>query len=182
VLSIFERTSIAISSFSALLSLVGLLFVGIQVRRAAKQAKEAANAQQEEWIRRRKQATIEFLTNTMTLSNELKTALPYLDRTPSAATRLIARADKDEAIAKAIRSYLDYLENVATGVNEGVLDVGVVDRANGGRIIDMATNYASYIQHRRGMLNDPQLYIELEQLAAEIRNRRGSSSGLPVRK
>jgi hypothetical protein len=56
----------------------------------------------------------------------------------------------------------------------GVLDIGVVDRANGGRIIDMATNYMSYIEDRREMLNDPQLYVELERLAVEIRKRRES--------
>lgn len=71
-----ELASTTISAFSALVSLVGLLFVGVQVRRAAKQAKEAAKAQLEEWVRRKRLATIEFLTSTMSLNTDLKAALP----------------------------------------------------------------------------------------------------------
>jgi hypothetical protein len=171
-MTLYEWLSTAIACVAAAISLVAVIFVGYQVRSAVIQAKQAGRAQQEEWVRQRKRATIEFLTSTMALNRSLKAELPYLDRTAAKAMVLIERANDDLQVEQAIRAYLDYLENVATGVNEGVLDIAVVDRANGGRIVDMAQNYRSYIDRRRIALDDEKLYIELEELAKVIRVRR----------
>jgi Domain of unknown function (DUF4760) len=170
--SSFERASLVVACITTVLNLVAVSFVGLQVRQAARQASKTTEDQQLEWVRGRKQATIEFIMSTVQLNKELKAALPFSDRDPTKAQALLEAAEKDTAVAGSIRAYLDYLEYVAAGVNEGVLDLGMVDSMSGGRIVDVARNYRPYIERRRQEFQSTTLYLELERLAAAIRSRR----------
>ena len=167
--------SLIVAIATGLVNLSAAIFVGFQVRLAALQHRNSSDLQQRQWDMERKRATIDFILSTIELRKKLKAALPDFDRSPGTAARVIEQAESDSEAAMAIGSYLDYLENFATGVNLGVLDIEVADRNGGGRIMAMADNFKPFIEkHRKGM-NAPGLYGELEMLAANIRQRRSQA-------
>jgi hypothetical protein len=173
----FEFWSIGVASAATVINLAAVLFVGVQVRQAAVQSRRATLAQQEEWVKARKRATVEFYMSTEPLNSRLKAALPFLDRNAEAAAEFLEAAERDPDAAAAIRAYLDYLETLAAGANEGVLDLSTIDRMTGSRIVAVAANYAPYIERRRGELGAPGLYRELERLAELIAAHRARGSG-----
>jgi hypothetical protein len=178
----FEELSVVVAATGVVVNALAAGFVGLQVRLAAKQsrlaadtARQAAADEKREWDRRRQGATVSFITSTMQLNKDLKAALPFLDRDPERAAEFIERAESEPVVANAIRAYLDYLENIATGVNMEVLDLDVVARMQGGRITAVARNYAPYIAARRRDLQSTTLYSEVEELARRIEARRRTS-------
>jgi hypothetical protein len=154
---------------TAIGGLGSLIFVGVQLRRGAIETRNAALAEEKERLRQRKRQTIEAVAATARYRQEMKTALPWNDRDAATVRAFLDEAENDDKARSAIRAYLDYLEMLAVGVNEGVLDVDTLARIHGGRIVAIAANYAGYIDRRREEMGSVTLYSELELLADSIR-------------
>lgn len=71
---------LVIAAAGVLVSMVGLIFVGVQVRRAAAASRRAAVEQELERERLRRKETIEAVTATSQHREKLKGALPWNDR------------------------------------------------------------------------------------------------------
>jgi hypothetical protein len=167
-----------LAGVTAILGLGSLIFVGIQVRRGATETRHAALAEEAERLRQRKRETINAVAATAKYRQEMKSALPWNDRDAATVKAFLAEAENDDKARHAVRAYLDYVEMLAAGVNEGVFDLSTLARMQGGRIVAIAANYSDYIDRRRGELNSPTLYSELTALAEEIsrtRQQPGSS-------
>jgi hypothetical protein len=67
---------------------------------------------------------------------------------------------------------LNLFELLATGVRTDVFDLLVVERAAGGRILGIASNYRPWIEQRRKLLHAPRLYQEIEWLAEQVEKHR----------
>jgi len=153
---------------TAVLGLGSLIFVGIQVRQSAIETRNAALAEEAERIRERKRDTLAAISATVKYRQEMKSVLPWNDRDAGTVRVFLAEAENDDKARHAVRAYLDYMEMLAVGVNEDVLDISTLARMQGGRIVAIATNYADYIDRRRRELKSPTLYSELTTLAGEI--------------
>jgi hypothetical protein len=164
-MSLFEWMTTTLGGVTAVLGLASLIFVGIQVRQNAIEARNAALAEEAERLRQRKRETMAAISATARYRQEMKSVLPWNDRDAATVRVFLDEAENDDQARHAVRAYLDYMEMLAVGVNEGVLDISTLARMQGGRIVAIVTNYADYIDRRRRELNSPTLYCELTTLS-----------------
>lgn len=169
---------ITLGILSIVVAGLGLLFLALQVRLQTKQAREAAEDQQAERVRLRKQSTLEFATSTFEVRSALRAQLP--DDYDAAAitamlTDVIAGTDARQPL---ILQYLAYAEIFAIAISARVHDVEMADSLFGNRLIAVATNYSPYIEHRRRTTEVRATFCrELEWLAAEIEDFRTAGGG-----
>jgi hypothetical protein len=164
----FERLSL-VAAFTAIAVNV-IVFVAFvwQLRYLGKQVRDASTATQLDHDRRRKQATIEFYTDLLTMRAALSDHVPY-DRDAAAVAELLTRAANGDDIAtRAILEHLSLYELFAAGVRTDVFDFSVAWRTAGNRIVAIMDNYRPWIDERRVILGQPGLYYELEWLAKEV--------------
>lgn len=173
-MSVYESISSAVALVAAVGGLFGVFFVGAQVRQGAKNTKEATEARQREWDLRRREASMQFYTMTLSSRQKLKTRLPP-DRDATAIDSFVRAAESDPAKLDVIRTHLSYYEMLATGVLSGVFDEEIVDRFGGGPIIAAWINYEPWVNARRIEFNAPSMFEELEELAQKLADRRGVS-------
>ena len=170
----YEWTSSIISTIAALINLGALVFISMQVRHVMTESRKAANSQEAERARQRRRDTIDAVMATSRQHARLKSALPWNERDPEVVRLFLDEAEKDHVKRSAVREYLDYLELMAVGVVEEVLDLETITRMSGGRIIAVADNYAPYIERRRLELSSPSLYSEIQAMASLIRTKKES--------
>lgn len=164
--------SLVVSLFAALGGFAAAIFVGVQVRQAARNTKEGTKARQREWDLRRRQATLEFYQSTLESRENRRTRLPP-DRDAVGIARFLEEAKTDTAKLDTIRTHLSFYEMLATGVNAEVLDLGVVDAFGGGPILAAWRNYWPWIEERRLEFKAPSMFEEFECLASKIAHLRG---------
>jgi Domain of unknown function (DUF4760) len=115
--------------------------------------------------RQKKQSTIEDFGDTYLLCRyeiEAKYGLEPI----IAAT--VAQIDSDHERRAALNKLLGTLEHMAVGVNTGVYDRDVVYRMSAGSMIGLRHRLHHYIEHRRKVLNQPNLFIEYERLTNDF--------------
>jgi len=149
-------------AFGALLSQVYLL------RKQIRTADEAFGIEQ---VRSRKQSTLEFLAATVERRQKLSRELP-VEIDHAASQRVLEVWDHDEDARRPVYEFLDFYEMLATGVNSGIFDLEVVDRASGSRIIRIHESYGELIEKLRAEQERPRMYEELQGLAATIGSMR----------
>ncbi len=140
-MSAFERLSIVVAVSGLAINLVA--FVGLiwQVRILVRQLRQDREATDRDHDRRQRQATLDFYAVTLDKMAELRSTLPY-DRDEAGIREMLSRVTgEDDEIGKAITEYLSLFELLATGVRTGVFDLPVLNRAAGGRIRAIASNY-----------------------------------------
>jgi hypothetical protein len=150
------------------ISFAGLVFLGVQVGLARQALKETAVAQQQEWERQRKKASIDAIVATSKYREALKAVLPWNDRDPEEMANFLKSAGGDHAKLMPIREYLNHLEDIAVGVKQGVFDLETISMLEGSHIIDVAASYAPYIESVRHELRRSTIYEGIEYLAKLI--------------
>lgn len=163
--------SLLIAFGSMIAGVWAVVYVGRQVKQGAENTKAATEERVKEAAQRRREETMRFYMASVEAREHHETYLPG-DREAEKIAALIESAPDDPAIDPAIRVYLSYLEILAIGVNEEVLDIGIVDLFAGGALIAVVTNYKKWIDQQRANLRSPTLYLELEKLAGKIQTRR----------
>ncbi|SEQ87475.1 DUF4760 domain-containing protein [Streptomyces radiopugnans] len=162
----YERWSLA-ASFGTLLVSV-LAFGGL-----AWQLLMLSRTTRLDHDRRRKQATMEYLTATMDRRRQLREEGIPDERDQRAVSRLIARATAgDEAAAGLIAAYLTTYNSLGVGARSDAFDLQVIDQAWGGSIIATWEGYLPWIEGRRQVRGEPRLYEDLEWLAVHMTPRR----------
>lgn len=78
--------------------------------------------------------------------------------------------DSDEDIRAALISILNYLECIALGISEGILDEFFIREFFKGIFINYLNDYDFYIQYRRKKYNNANMWIKFTQLASKWRN------------
>lgn len=152
---------------------LGLLFVAQQVRLARQEGRQAEQTREAELLRRRRQATLDFYSDTIQVRRD-RGPIPTDTDTESIRSLILRlQQGKDAQLRGPIARRLSYHEILGTGVRAGIFDLEVADMLAGGRIIKLFENYYPWIQDRRETLGRPSLYQELEWLAGELAGRRG---------
>jgi hypothetical protein len=123
--------------------------------------------------RRRKQATMEYLTANMDRRKAFfDEGIPH-ERDHEAVTALINLSRSgDEPTTKLITSYLTTFNFLAVGAQSDAFDRSVIDEAWGGLIIAVWENYRPWVEDQRRRHGEPRVWENLEWLAGTIPPRR----------
>jgi len=159
----------AAETITAVINLAALAFLGAQVMFARRALKETSQAQQDEWDRQCKKASIDVSISTAQYRDELKAFLPWNDRDPEGVAAFLKAVHGDHEKLSPVRRYLNHLEDIAVGVKQGVFHVETISMLQGSRIIDTVANYMPYIRNIRQELGRPEIYMYLEELAGLLK-------------
>lgn len=159
----------AAETVTAVISLAALVFLGAQVMLARRALKETSKAQQAEWDRQCKKASIEVSISTARYREELKEFLPWNDRDPEEVASFLKVTNGDHEKLSPVRRYLNHMEDIAVGVKQGVFHLETISMLQGSRIIDTVANYEPYIKYVRQELRRPGIYMYLEELAERLK-------------
>jgi hypothetical protein len=148
---------------------VGLSFVAVQMRLGRKGAARAQLAQSEELVRRKRQATLEFLYTTADHRRSLHRGIPD-DFDEMESRQFAARAlAGDLDLSTRLNAYFAYLEIVATGVSSGIYDLETVDSTIGQRMGRAWENYRDFLlEMRAGASKSGSRYRELEWIIGKL--------------
>ncbi|MPY63273.1 DUF4760 domain-containing protein [Streptomyces spongiae] len=137
--------------------------------------------------RRRKQATMEYLTANMDRRKALFDEGIPDERDHEATAALINRSlSGDDQATKLITSYLTTFNFLAVGAQSDAFDREVIDEAWGGLIIAVWNGYRPWAEAQRKEHGEPRVWDNLEWLAGQMEPRRsviptGGSGNLPPR-
>ncbi|MGW4980589.1 DUF4760 domain-containing protein [Streptomyces mirabilis] len=135
--------------------------------------------------RRRKQATMEYLTANMDRRKALFDQGIPIERDHEAIAALVSLSLSGDAEAtKLIAAYLTTFNFLAVGAQSDAFDRDVIDEAWGGLIISVWNNYRPWIEVQRQEHGEPRVWENLEWLASKMTPRRsvvpaGGSGNLP---
>jgi hypothetical protein len=157
---------LALSFGTLAVTLLGLAAVYLQIR-------GAAASQRADHERQRKQATIDAYSTSFGARTLIQDRLPN-DRDFTAVREFCPDAnDTDHPNFRLVVAHLNYWENFATGVHEGVY-LKVVDNLAGDRVIGAWKSYEQFILGRRMAFGSVRVWDGLEKLAndlVELRSR-----------
>src|SRR5689334_17908215 len=129
---------------TTVINFAALVFLGGQVMFARQALKAAAVAQQQEWERQRKKASIDASVSTAKYREALKAVLPWNDRDREEVAAFLKKAAGNHAKLTPVREYLNHLNDIGVGVKQGVFDLDTIAMLEGSRIIDVVESYAPY--------------------------------------
>lgn len=162
----YERWSLIVSSGALFVSVVAFGGLAWQLRMLSR-----STAQDHD--RRRKQATMEYLTAIMDRRKVLYDEGIPDERDEAAVSELIARARSgDRPAVKLITSYLTTFNYLGVGARTDAFDRAVIDQAWGGLVIAVWSHYRPWVETQRTERGEPRLYEDLQWLADGMTPRR----------
>ncbi|MEU6777455.1 DUF4760 domain-containing protein [Streptomyces sp. NPDC046759] len=119
--------------------------------------------------RRRKQATMDYLTANMNLRKALfEDGMPLERDHRGISDRINRSLSGDDEETKRITAFLTTYNFLAVGAEVDAFDRDVIHKAWGGFIIAVWNNYRPWIEAQREEHGAPSMYENLEWLAAKI--------------
>jgi len=76
-----------------------------------------------------------------------------------------------------LHNFLSEYEYIATGVNNNVFNLKIIDELMGSGILQAYKTFSEYIKHLRSFHNYSTIYIQFEKIFAEIKKRRNQKGG-----
>jgi len=166
-MTIFERATFLVSLVGLFVSVVVFVVFVVQLRLLVRQLKQASKADALDHDRRRQQATLEFVAQTLERRAAMRASLPN-DRNGDAIRKMLRRVGKgDEEMGKLVSEYLSLYELLASGVRMGIFDFYVLERV-AGRILAMYKNYEPWVKQQRKQQQNPRLYEDLEWFVTRV--------------
>lgn len=179
-MSTYETLSVIVAALALPVSTVVLILLIQQIRLLARQvddARQAINSStletEQENKRKRERATIQFIAATMAKLDET------YDQVPASGSDAIAAfidkaAVRESAEFRALRNYLNYIEDLSVGINLGVFDPEILNRTIGPRMLRAWDAYEAWILKERNDLGFPSLFSDLENCSKVIRELRAT--------
>ncbi|MER6443227.1 MULTISPECIES: DUF4760 domain-containing protein [unclassified Streptomyces] len=166
----YERWSLIASFGSLLVSVVAFGAVAWQLLMLSR-------GTEQDHDRRRKQATMEYLTANMDRRKALfDEGIPH-ERDHGAIAALVGLSlSGDDRATKLVASYLTTFNFLAVGAQTDAFDRRVIDEAWGGLILSVWNNYRPWVEEQRRLHGEPRVWENLEWLAGRMTPRR---SGVP---
>ncbi len=144
-------------------TLLGLGAVFLQIR-------VATASQRTDHERQRKQATLDAYSASFSARTSLQERLPN-DREFDAVRAFCPDpTDTENDDFLLVVAHLNYWENFATGVHEGVYDIKVVDALAGDRVVGAWKGYEAFILGRRKALRSERVWDGLESWPSTSEN------------
>ncbi|HEX6684643.1 MAG TPA: hypothetical protein VF062_17695 [Candidatus Limnocylindrales bacterium] len=175
-MSVFETWSLVGVFASIVVNIIVFGALALQVRLLANQVDLAKQATDQDHDRRRRQTTLEACTSFLDRQAELRLRMLPSDYDEAGVAALQAKALNGDGEAKQLLSvYLNGYEALANGARFDVLDLAVLNRGLGRRIMLVVDRYRPIIDHMRAASGNPDLFGDLEWLARKVKQRRGSA-------
>ncbi len=169
-MSIFEVWSLMLGVATVLLNAALFYIFFRQMRLLARQLDAATESTRLDHERRRLTETFEFANEILEKQWEFASMIPDARDGDAVKNYLASTTDSSPPHDVVATRYLDIYENLAAAVNVGVLDIEMVDRLEGGRIVRTWDAFAPWVEERRQRLGQESLFVELQQLADKVRN------------
>jgi hypothetical protein len=135
-----QLISSVIAIGSLFVNVIVLFFLVVQIALLRKQVDLAKGAFLDEQVRSKKQATLDFMAATLDRRHALHAMVP--DETDHVAvTDFLTSIEQSVTPPRFLFDYLNYYELIASGVNDGTLDIDIVVRASGSTIRRIASTY-----------------------------------------
>ncbi len=84
----------------------------------------------------------------------------------------------DEKFLYEIKTYLNTMEILATGINTGIYNIHVFDRLYGDVCVRVAEQLEDYIANRRSAINEPEMYKEFDSLVISLKDIHNTRKGV----
>jgi hypothetical protein len=127
---------------------------------------DSTRARKEQTTFLRRQETLRLYSATQDNRRTSNLGLPR-DSDAVAVAAFIEKAKKDENHRRALRDYLNYWEEIATGVRFGVLDAEMLRTLDGPRLASILHNYRSHIDWIRSNGTPGTFMDEFENLVKD---------------
>ncbi|MEU6538956.1 DUF4760 domain-containing protein [Streptomyces sp. NPDC047000] len=162
----YESWSLVASFGSLLVSVVAFAAVAWQLILLSRSTEQDHD-------RRRKQATMEYLTANMDRRKLLfDEGIPH-ERDEAGIAALISRSlSGDDDTTKLITAYLTTFNFLAVGAQTDAFDRDVIDEAWGGIVLAVWNNYRPWAEAQRERHGEPRVWENLEWLAHRMTPRR----------
>jgi len=164
----FETYSVVLSTVTALITLGGLIYAGIQLTKAKEQLQAAYNihAANHDWNRRVAAQAALGEYNQSVLSSALQSEFDYLNcREAIPLSKIEAGFANQPNLQKELHQLLNYYESLARGVFQNIYDEQVIKTGRRSAMIRALRAFNSYIDSRRKN-SSPNAWTELESLVA----------------
>lgn len=179
-----ETTHVTDAAIAALIGAIGLLinaaglaFVATQVVLARRQLQHGQQIRDDEILRGKRQATIDFYMGSVEQRRYWASVLPDVMNAPAVAEFIEAAFESDDTVKhQHISDYLSFFEALAVAVAGDVYDLEILDSMGGTVIRKTAANYRPYFERLRQIHNAPAFYTELEWLGRQLEELNGDSS------
>lgn len=171
-MSTFEKWSLVLTGAGVSLALFTGVLILLQLRAVKMELEQSANIAALDHDRRRRQATLEFFTETMDKRVEWRKTFPNEFDASAVAAFAPDPANDGDRLNVEVAEYLGHYEDLAAGVALGIFDIDTVDRLAGPRLIRAFRAWQPWINGLRVHLDRPTSYIEWESLARDLVRRR----------
>lgn len=149
-----------------LLDLIVNLFTCLGVVIAVLEFGRAYKASLAENERKQKQDTLEFY---LTIKNDLYQINHIIYNRYKRERIIYAEIENDEEFINEIKSYLNIMEIVATGINTGIYNIFVFDRLYCDVCVRVAVQLEDYIVNRRKLINEKEIYRDYDLLVEKLK-------------
>ena len=92
-----------------------------------------------------------------------------------------AEIEKDEEFILNLKNYLNIMEIIATGINTGIYNIDVFDRLYGDVCMRVAGQLKDYIEERRNLMGEEEIYRDYELLILKLKKIHNNSELLNSR-
>ena len=116
--------------------------------------------------RKQKQDTLEFY---LTIKSDLYYINHIIYEKYKREKIIYSEIKDNEKLIEYIKSYLNLMEIVATGINTGIYNIFVFDRLYGDVCVRVANQLEDYIANRRALVNEQEIYRDYELLIEKLK-------------
>lgn len=174
-MTLYERWALICSLASLVVSIVAFGALAWQLVMLAQATKL-------DHVRRRKQATVEYMSVTMDKLAQFGGFGVPDARDQAAIASLVERAVAGDGEAiRMITGYLTIFNYLGVAAHSDAFDLEIINQARGGTVIAVAENYRPWITFQREKTHEPRLYEDLEWLASRMTPRRVPTRGTTER-
>ena len=179
----FELSSLIISGITALITLGGLAYAGVQIKKTKEQIQAAykVNTADHDWNRRMASQAALKEYNQSILSSALQSEFDYLNCVESIPLSNIQEAfGKHPDLQSELHQLLNFYESLARGVFQNIYDEEVIKAGRRSAMMKALRAFNSYIESRR-KTSSPTAWTDLESIVAQwILEEKGKAQRNPT--
>lgn len=173
----YEIYSLIISGVTALITLGGLAYAGVQFKKTKEQLQAAykINAANHDWNRRMAaQAALKEFNQSVLISG-LQSEFDYLNcNDPIPLKKIQEGFNNSPTLQRELHQLLNFYEGLARGVFQNIYDEEVIKAGRRSVMIRASKSFSSYIENRRKTSSSNAAWDNLEALVVQwIANEKG---------
>jgi hypothetical protein len=165
----YETLTLSVAIITVLITLMALLYAGIQLNQAKQQLKfiHQVHLADHDWHRRMSAQNALKEYNQSILLNGLQSKFDYLNRKEPVPLSEVETAFAESSdLQSELHKLLNFYESLARGIFQEIYDEEVIKSARRSSMVEALNAFRSYIDNRRAKLS-PNSWIDLEAIVAK---------------